>query len=204
MGYGDDVIATGFARKVPLNKRVALGANGKILWAKWSEQIFRNNPRIARPGQERDKDLQWVDYYKGHRIYNTAGSGRWIWNYHFKVTPGEMYFSDEEKEFAEKVGKDFILLEPNLPLNKPVTCNKDWGQAKYQAIADSLRDFDVVQFDYDSGNYPGVRHLTTRKLEGVRLVKTASFRLALAAMSRARLAVLPEGGMHHSAAAVGV
>ena len=53
----------------------------------------------------------------------------------------------------------------------------------------------MVQF-----GYPAAKH----RLANAQYFKTPSFRHAVVALSRARLAILPEGGLHHGAAAVGV
>jgi ADP-heptose:LPS heptosyltransferase len=200
LGLGDDLIGTGLARGIAPGKRAAFGDGRKILWGPWSEEIFRHNPRIARPGEEQASDLHWLKYYKGHRIYNSAGAGRWIWNYDFRVTPGEVFFAADE--FSEIGWPDsFILIEPNVPWHKPVSVNKDWGAANFQALADRLlKDgLDVVQLSYNS-YFQGSK----RRLNGVRFIETKTFRQALAVLSGAELAVLPEGGLHHGAAALGV
>lgn len=191
MGAGDDVIATGLAGAAQSKKKVAFGDGLRILWGPFSEEIFRHNPKIARPGER--GDLHWINYYKGHRIYNKAGAGRWIWNYEFAVTPGELYF--HPGEMLRSPHENFILIEPNLPWHKPITINKDWGEAKFQALADRLlRDGeDVVQFSHGK-----------RRLKGVRVIETSTFRHALITMRGARIAVLPEGGLHHGAAALGI
>jgi hypothetical protein len=201
IGFGDDIIATGLARKINHGKRAAFGDGRKIIWGLWSEAIFKGNPRIARPGEERAADLQWINYYKGCRIYNTGIANKWIWNYKFKVTPGELFFSVEENQFRNNVGHDFILVEPNPPWHKPVSVNKDWGEPKFQMLVDQLvKDGrDVVQLLYD--NYG---QGSKRKLSRTRHITTSSFRHALAVLSRASFAVLPEGGMHHGAAALGI
>jgi len=190
MGYGDELISTGLARNIPLGKRAAFGNGKNIIWGPWCEEIFRHNRKIARPGSEGAGDLYWIDHYKGHRLYNRLGSGRWIWNYDFKVTPGEIIFNGEMT-----VGRDFIYVEPNVPWHKSVAINKDWGLKNYQAVVDRLLkdNFDVVQSSYGRD-----------RLLGVRIVKPPTFRNALSIMSKARAALVPEGGMHHGAAAIGV
>lgn len=195
MGAGDDVIATGLARGVAEGKRAAFGDGRRIIWGPFSEEVFRYNRRIARPGEERAADLQWIAHFKGHRLYNRPGPGRWIWTHDFRVIPGEIVFDAAENDFRLGLVGGFVLIEPNVPWHKSVAVNKDWGEAKFQALTDRLlRDgFDVVQFDHGR-----------RRLRGVRIIKTPTFRHALAALSRARFALLPEGGLHHGAAAVRV
>ena len=198
MGFGDDIIGSGMRKDLRGSKRLAFGDGKKIIWGPWSAEIFANNPHVARPGDERyARDLYWVDYYKGHRNYNSLNKSRtrWLWNYQFVPAPGEIYFSPFEIQFAKTVGNGFILIEPNLPWHKSVAVNKDWGLARYQAVADRLRaaGHDVVQFSHGRD-----------RLEGVRVIVTPTFRHAMAALSKAKAAVLPEGGLHHAAAALNV
>jgi ADP-heptose:LPS heptosyltransferase len=113
----------------------------------------------------------------------------------FKTRPGEIFFTDEEKRFAQGIHDNFVLVEPNVLLNKPSGVNKQW--AHYQYVVDILTraGHRVVQFEYQG---------MTRRLQRARFIRTATPRLAMAALSRARLYVGPEGGMHHAAAALGV
>ena len=64
----------------------------------------------------------------------------------------------------------------------------------FEALVQLRRDLDWVQL-----GPPG-----TRVLEGARLVATPDFRAACAELAGARAAVLPEGGLHHAAAALDV
>lgn len=178
-------------------KRIAFGNRRKIAWGPHSELIFRHNPNIARPGSEGHPDIEWLEYYKGHRGYNRQASNRWIWNYRFKAIPGEMFFSDEELEFGKSCGDGFVVVEPNVPLFKSVAPNKQWPVERYNDVAGELTaaGLRVIQFGYD-----GMRH----RLRHASLVRTPDFRKALALLAHAQLAILPEGGLHHGAAAVGV
>jgi hypothetical protein len=197
MGRGDEIIGSGMAKGLRGFKRLAFGDLKRIIWGPFCEEIFKNNPHIARPGDERAADLYWIDYYSGSRKYNRMNPARtrWLWNYEFKCEPGEIYLSPYEIQFAKTVGKDFILIEPNVPWHKSVAVNKDWGLQRYQAVADRLLSagHDVVQFSHGRD-----------RLHNVRTIATPTFRHALAALSKANAAVLPEGGLHHGAAALGV
>lgn len=194
-------MATGMAKGLwdSQRKRMAFGDGRRIKWDSNSELIFRNNPNIARPGDERRQDLEWAPYYKGHRIYNSndLAKSRWIWNYEFKAKPGEIFFSREETRDGARFGDDFVVIEPSVPSWKSVAPNKDWGRERYQAVADHLRakGHRVIQFAHDKGG---------TALTGVERVRTTSFREALAVLSNARLFIGPEGGLHHAAAAFNV
>lgn len=199
MGLGDEILATGFARGARARgRRVAFGdvVLRRYVTSPWQEIIFKNNPNIAWPRDAHQPDVEWCSFCKGNRIYNRKGAGRrWIWNYDFRASPGEFFFTSEELEFATKLPKGFILVEPHVPLHKSVAVNKDWGFANFQAVADRLtRDgYDVFQFHHHS--YP--------LLADVETFACPSIRHAAAAMRRASVVITPEGGTHHAAAAVG-
>jgi hypothetical protein len=198
MGFGDDILATGLARGLwGAGKFAAFGDGKRIIWGPWSEEVFRHNPNIARPGTEGHLGLVWFDHYKGHRKYNQMDSSRsrWIWNYAFKAIPGQIFLTPEECAFGRAVGAGFIYIEPNVPWHKSVAPNKDWGLKKYQAVADRLLadGHDVVQSNHGRDRLLRVRNVSTPK-----------FRDALAVMRLAGAALMPEGGMHHGAAALEV
>lgn len=201
MGAGDDIIATGLARGLKeKGKRAAFGDGRKILWGPFSEAMFAHNPNIARPGSEGAKDLEWIAHYKGARKYNKLVNGAWTWNYDFKVTPGEFFFSDGEKRSAEYLRESlngFVVVEPNVEWHKSVAGNKDWGEDKYRELTKKLQSHGapIVQFIHKNSK---------RRLRGVTTIECHSFREAIAMLAMARLYVGPEGGMHHAAAAVGI
>lgn len=195
MGVGDNIMASGMARgAAKRGKRIAFGDGRKIIWDQNSEIVFRGNPNVAPPGTEKSRDIEWIAFHRGNRIYNAPGPGKWIWNYDFRPTPGEFYFTAEEKRFAEAVGEDFVVIEPNVPSWKTVASNKQWPVERYDAVALTLRiiGYDVVQFDYGPGH----------RIAAARQVKTHDFRRGAATLSRAALYIGPEGGLHHAAAAV--
>lgn len=198
MGAGDDLMATGMAKGAAARgKRIAFGDGRKIIWGPHSSMVFRGNPNIAPPGSERDTDIEWVRYHKGHRVYNKQNGNHWDWNYAFRPTPGEVYFDEKERALAGSVPSGFVLIEPNVPASKGCAPNKQWPVDRFQEVADYIaHDWArVVQLDY-----PGARY----KLERVKQIHTPTFRDAMAILSRADLYIGSEGGMHHAAAALGV
>ncbi|TGT76729.1 MULTISPECIES: glycosyltransferase family 9 protein [unclassified Mesorhizobium] len=189
-------MATGMARGAAARgKRIAFGDMRRIRWDANSEKIFRGNPNIAWPGAEGRSDIEWIPYYKGHRIYNRQVGDRWEWNLDFHAVPGEMYFSDEEKIAGERYGKRFVLIESNIEAYKSCAPNKDWGRRNYQRIADELKNkgYRVAQFAYEKSG---------PLLHNVETFQTSSFRSAVAILANAALYIGPEGGLHHAAAAV--
>jgi hypothetical protein len=193
LGQGDEIIATGFARGAAARgKRIAFGDGRRLLWGPWCAEIFRYNPNIAIHADE--SNIEWISYYKGHRGYNhlDASGQRWIWNYKFKAQPGEFFFDAIERmRTLRRPGS--VLLEPNVPWHKSVAVNKDWGRARYQALAQKLRraGWRVLQNTYGKVRLD------------VETIAVHSLRDAAATIASVDLVIVPEGGLHHAAAAVG-
>lgn len=197
MGFGDAIMASGLARGARARGvRIAFGDGQKILWDQHCGPIFQGNPNVAPPGHEAAGDLEWIAHYKGARLYNRQAERKWLWNYDFHAVPGEIYFAEPEILAGKRAGRGFVLIEPSVPRWKSVAQNKDWGRAKYQGVADGLRQGGLKIVQLMHGNEPALR--------GVSAVPTRSFRDGLAILRRAALFVGPEGGLHHGAAAVGV
>lgn len=199
MGYGDNVMATGMARgAADRGKRVALGdqAERRIRWDHNSELIFRHNPNLAPAKSQDDPDLEWIKYYKGHRLYNAPDHAqqKWRWRSSWGGAPqGEMYFTDEELRSAENFGSDYVVVEPNVPNWKTVAPNKQWPASRFEEVAEEVRSWGrtVVQLQY------GEKHT----LRAAWQARTTNYRWAVLVLSRAAYALLPEGGLHHGAAA---
>ena len=141
--------------------------------------MFKDNPNIALPGQEHGKNVEWIDHYKGHRLYNHHENGRWHWNMEFKAIPGEFYFDDAEQKLAQRKS-GFIVIEPNVPWWKPVAPNKDWGEDKYRQFARNylIVDTNLVQF----------KHRNTRRIiPDAKLIEHDQFRKSIAVLSKAAL-----------------
>ena len=190
MGIGDEIMATGLARGAAARgKRIAFGDGRRIIHGPWCEQAFRHNPNIARAV---GPDVEWIPWYKGNRGYNRPGGDRWIWNYDFTATAGEFFFDETEAMFA--LDRPGVLIEPNVPWHKSVASNKDWGIKRYQMLADLLRFAGIQVWQFSHGKL---------RLAGVEVIEVTTFRQAAAALSGVDLAIVPEGGLHHAAAAVG-
>lgn len=199
MGLGDQLMASGMARGAKdRGRRIAFGNGIQILWDQHSPEVFRGNPNIAVPGSEGSGDVDWIPYYKGHRLYNRhdKAKDRWVWNMDFHAVPGEIYLDKAERVAGSRFGSGFVLIESQTVKWKSVAPNKDWGRENYQKVADLLKEVGhrVVQFVYDD----------TAPLSGVERIRTTSYRDALAVMSHAAIYIGPEGGSHHGAAAVGI
>jgi ADP-heptose:LPS heptosyltransferase len=192
-------MGSGFARGMAAQgKRMAFGDGQTIDWHQFAHQVYANNPNVAPPGSEQASDLVWHPYRRGNRLYNRQHptEPKWIWNMEFRAPVGEVFLTEAEQREGDKHGRDFIVLEPNAPGYKPSAVNKQWEFGRWQKLATVLaeRGHDIVQFEYDR----------PFRLARARMVRTASFRQALAVLRHAKLVVTPEGGLHHAAAALGV
>lgn len=199
MGIGDNIMASGIARGANARgKKIAFGDGKKIRWDHNSAPVFLDNPNVAKPGHEHLSNLEWVPFYKGSRLYNSQVGNRWQWHPEkFKAKPGELFFQPKETEFADAWGRDFVVIEPNVPNEKGCAPNKQWSIDRFNDVARKLKfeGHKVVQF-----GYPAAKH----RLQDAVMIPTSSFRFAAAVLRNARLAILPEGGLHHAAAAVGL
>jgi hypothetical protein len=190
MGWGDDIMATGMAREAQLTdpRRVRLMLEKGERWA----EAYYNNPRLASPGQQ--GDFQTVMARENHlRAYTVSkGHDRWTWR---AYTPpvGEIYLSDHEQAFGKQhAGR--VIVEPNIKPN--ASPNKQWGWVRWNKLAWLLRQQGITVTQLGPDNTP--------VLEGAEMIVTRNIRHAAAVMANARAAVLPEGGLHHTAAVFGI
>lgn len=188
MGWGDELMITGRARVMqetdPRKVRVVYEKG------RWHE-AWDHNPRIAGRGEQ--GDFQELVARIGYlRPYIAAKTDRqWTWK-PYGPPRGELYFTDDELGFGEQ-HKSLVIVEPHL---KPgASPNKEWGWERWAELARLLgrAGIEPVQLG---------RSLP-RLLPGTRWIRTGSMRYAAALIARARLVVVPEGGLHHVAAAVG-
>lgn len=119
----------------------------------------------------------YIDYFK-------TTSDKVVYNERFKVEPGELYLTDEERA---KFSGGFIYIEPNT--KGTFGGNKDWGFDKWQEVVKKL----PYRFIQGHG----------KKLDGVEQIPTKTFREACALLSHADFFVGTDGGLHHAAAALG-
>jgi ADP-heptose:LPS heptosyltransferase len=193
---GDEIMLSGTARKAQETdpRKCVPTYEGRPKWNQWGAQIWANNPRIAQPGERGDFQTLIARDSNNMRPYHLAKTPeRWTYNLAFRPDVGELYFTDEEKRFAEKY-RDRVIIEPHI---KPgASPNKQWGWMRWNKVAwlAQKEGIKVTQL-----GPPGLQ-----LLEGAEHVVTPSFRLAAAVLAVSRAAVLPEGGAHHAAAAVGL
>ena len=186
MGLGDWLIATAEAKELNETTGQKVKFGDKKLYF-YDKTIFANNPRIATI----DEDGLWIPNYPCHRPYALkTENGFMTYNDKFKVTPGEIYFSSDELEWLDKqdLPKDFILVEPNVKNKFVHAQNKAWSYWE-ELLKHNLPWLQV-------GDY--LAKVYTKK------IITNDFREALLILSKAKLFVGTDGGLHHAAAALGI
>ena len=218
MGYGDEIMATGIAKiekkKYP-DRQIVIGNFEKKIITQ--SIIFNNNPNIISDPNKIDKKkkIHFVNSYPGNRPHidwTKTIEGKNVWNFNFKPTPGELYFSNEEIKFAKKIieeskqfwskennkkHKGIIFLETtSLKINYPSHgfkhINKDWGNDNWESLINKLKkNYLVIQSRHSKSiNYEGIFDFQ------------ANFREACAVMKFSDLFLGPEGGFGHAAAAL--
>ena len=206
MGAGDELMITGEAVRLgcsPDDPLIVTGKDGKRRW----HPLFDGNPRFLPLDVPTSPKHNWheVKNHPGWRPYvlyaergwrkglhnqtddlTATNRTRWVFHPTWRATPGELYI-------PKRPSGRFIVLEPNMK-SGGVTSNKQWGWNRWQRLVDLMPGVDFVQL--------GPRN--TKMLGGARLIETPSFIHACTELSGAWAAVLPEGGLHHAAAALGV
>jgi hypothetical protein len=185
MGLGDWLMASGDAKEANerTGKKVKLGDGSRMFT---DIQVFSNNPRMAL---KLDTDVVWVNNYPGSRPYlKGTNKGKLLFNDDYKPKVGEIYFSHEEQKDIDKIDGDYIVVEPNVKKIYAHTVNKAWHGW------DELLKHDLPWIQLGDVS---VNRYTNWK-------ETATFRDALKVLSKAKLFVGTDGGLHHAAAALGI
>ena len=185
-------MASGVARRLQARDRrpvAILDRHGRPRW----HAIWNGNPRIARPAEvAAGLDVQRYVDGPGRRPYiERVTPERFVFRRDWRASRGEIYLSAEERAFGARA-RGCLVIEPHLKAR--ASSNKRWPLRYWQDLVAARSDLDWVQLG----------PLGTERLQGVRLIETSSFRLACAVLACARAAVLPEGGLHHAAAALRV
>lgn len=196
MGMGDELMVSGAARKAQDTdpRKCVMTFQGFPRWSQWGREIWAHNPRIAQEGERGDFQTIVARDTANNRPYHLGKTPeRWFYNPAFRPEVGELYFTDEEKAFAEKF-RDRIIIEPHI---KPgASPNKQWGWVRWNKLGWLAQKAGLKLTQLGRPDTPTI--------EGAELILTPTFRHAAAVLANSRAAVLPEGGLHHAAAAVGL
>lgn len=200
MGIGDWLMASGEAydRYVRTGKRTMfIHPNGRTI----AEQIFRGNPGIA---YERGEGVEFELQGGGVRPYIMAKrQDRWVWrDYCPKPAPLRLAIGEYEKR-NDAID---VLIEPSI---KAVGHrNKDWGEQNWLELVDDLHRRGLRVGQLVAGDTSAATIRRDLSGAGVVQVRTPTFLDAARVMAeladRGVVAVLPEGGLHHAAAGVGL
>lgn len=195
MGWGDEIIASGQAKRNaqrnPAVRTLIRDRRGMLR----VHEAWKNNPRIVLPSDKllNRRDIIMIVNGPGIRPYIDRKTERqWFWK-EWECPVGEIYLDDDEKAFASKFSPD-VIIEPFLKAK--ASPNKSWGLQRWTALVEILlrEGLRVAQMGMES----------QQLLPGVERIVTPTMRHACAVLSRSKYAILPEGGLHHAAAALGV
>ena len=214
MGYGDSIMVTGIAKNVKKkysDYQIIVGDRKKLL-SYYDPMIFVNNPNItAEPDIDLSKKTIWIEEFQGKRSYvNNADKDKFYWNEKYRAAQGELFFSDNEINFAQsmykKIGKHkssefqkkIIFIEPsrntthkNAESNNGEE-NKKWELKKWQEVVNYFKnEILFVQSTYENCDI----------LDEVYNF-VLNFREACALMSLCDFYLGWEGGFSHAAAAL--
>lgn len=193
MGLGDEIMVTALAKKqARLGKRVCI--TDKTGYMRF-HPVWQNNPNILHPNEAEAafacQDEEIVNYvtlknHSGHRHYIDHAAStpdRWVFK-PWDIEPGEIFFDREEEFFRHAARPDQadILLDPGVKAGRE---NKMWP---YNNWCDLAKQLDHHNLSFDINNP----------------AKSPSIRSWLSGLTRYRLIITHEGGLHHAAAALGI
>lgn len=179
MGLGDEVLALGQARRAGRKVQI-LGKGDERRWH-W---LWEHATYVARPGEAGDfPAIVNGPSCRPYIDYKRTTKDRWAFT-GWRANPGEVFGVTPDPRAA-----GLVLVEPHIKAT--ASPNKQWG--RWQELVRSYPEVPWAQ----AGN-PG-----TRWLAGVVRLETASFGDACNVVAGCATAVLPEGALHHVAAALG-
>lgn len=188
MGWGDEVMVTGQVRELqrvdPRRVRIIYERD------RWHE-AWNGNPRIARPGEAGDFQVLYARI-NGLRPYmQQKRAQQWIWQ-PWGPPRGELYLTESERGYGARFAGRVVI---ECGLKAGASPNKQWPVRRWQKLANHLRasGLRVAQLGPSDANV----------LQGVEWIRTQNMREAAAVLRHSLAAVVPEGGLHHVAAAVG-
>ena len=111
MGYGDEIMTTGYVKEIkkkyPYHQIVIGDPTKKLIYY---SDIFKNNP-IITTAKEFDikKKAVWVESFQGNRPYIlNINEKQVIWNKKHRSIKGDLYFDEKEKIFANNLIQKFL------------------------------------------------------------------------------------------------
>lgn len=177
MGIGDELMAAGEARRARERHGcpvAILDRDGKPRWHEaWAYCPDVLRPELWQDGLPAIRNAGWCRPYIDYTGF-TKRSRVWRWR-PYRPAPARILLPADLLHWAEQY-RGRVVIEKRIKPGSPA--NKQWGRwAELEALRPDLPWFEMPELP--------------------------SFAHALAVLCAARAAVLPEGGLHHGAAAVG-
>lgn len=201
MGIGDEIMATGDARRLRMKDPRPVAIVGRTgIWR--HHELWAGLPSIALPPPgariEPPKDFQRLRSGGGCRPYiDVETPERWRYRAGYRPTPGELVLGPVElalgAETARAFGR-FVVVEPNVKAK--ASPNKRWPWRHWEALAQALRAQGLPLLQLGPPGLP--------LLPGALCRPTPRLRDALGILAHAALVVTHEGALHHAAAALNV
>ena len=215
MGYGDEIMVTGFARiakkKYP-DLQIVIGNKKRELI--YESIIYKNNPNITKIDElNHNLNKVWIENYVGNRPYIIkTEQDKLTWDSNFRTIKGDFFFDENEKvqskkiinrletEWESKNKKKFekIIYIETSRINKSFDgnllgfYNRDWGYENWKKFVDNYKH----KYLFIQSLHPD-----SKKIDGIYSFKS-NFREACAVMSLSDFYVGWEGGFAHAAAAL--
>jgi ADP-heptose:LPS heptosyltransferase len=201
MGWGDEIIASGEARRLHkrTGKRVGIyDRKNKIRWS----PVWENNPIIIKPHERQQSHVRLINA-GGARLYLDYER---MFSEYREVFPSEKYttrrlhqktpyrFNDwksarGELHFVKRGNPKYVIIEPMF---KPIQKNRNWGFNNWQKVVNLCPDVPWLQI-----NPKG-----SPRLYGVHHIPAQNFMDACRCMANAIMYVGTEGGLYHAAGAM--
>lgn len=211
MGFGDEIMAAAEAMKLQARdeqkrKVVILDRHRRPRW----HDLWRGVKAVAHPNEvsrNLDPAFQWmqngpgcrpyVDYvrmarefaliFPGQKFTTKVKDKRLPWRYTtWRATRADL----PAIKLAPKRRLGTVLVEPHI--KSGASPNKTWPWGFWVRLVADNPDIDWIQ----------VGPTGTTQLPGVRFIQTENFLAGCHILSSCGAAVLPEGGLHHAAAAI--
>lgn len=188
MGVGDEILAAGDARRlretIGCGPVTILDRRGLPRW----HPVWQFCEDVAHPRLNSPHTVTNGGRARPYAVPGKPSREQWEW-VDYKPTPARIEIAGSILDRWR--GITGVIVEPNI---KPgASVNKDWGFDRWQRLVELAPDIPWLQ----------IGPADTTRLPGVRFVQTPTIFDAFAVLSFATAAVLPEGGLHHAAAAVG-
>ena len=223
MGYGDEIMATGFARLIKLeneDSQVVIGDEKRQIGT--ISEVFLGNPYISHPQKLiKEKKIIWVNHSKFFRPYinyKETTEKKYAWNSNHKAIPGNLFFSKDEKEKAnndlitilkkwnekfQTKPKKIIFFENSYKVSKFTfqkdrdkaffRCNNHLPNEKLIQLINSLKEYLFIQSVHEDSFLINCENVFHYK---------SNFRAACAMINISDLFFGPEGGFPQAAAAL--